>query len=164
MMRILCCLDGTNVEQVTGAAQTLLRTEERTIGVLYVTDIGPREEMEQQRERHLRPPHPPIPRREQMRRAEGMASSEILEEGSRSLGDAEMLQRTGRPEREIVQAAASWQADVIVVCSRSAASGGPPLGPKSVGHVARFVLDHAPCPVLLVRPNVHAGDPLLPRP
>jgi hypothetical protein len=24
--------------------------------------------------------------------------------------------------------------------------------PKSVGHTARFVLDHAPCPVLLVRP------------
>ncbi len=27
----------------------------------------------------------------------------------------------------------------------------PSLGPKSVGHVARFVLDHAPCPVLLIR-------------
>ena len=25
------------------------------------------------------------------------------------------------------------------------------IGPKSVGHVARFVLDHAPCPVLLAR-------------
>jgi Arsenical pump membrane protein len=30
---------------------------------------------------------------------------------------------------------------------------GPPSGPKSVGHVARFVLDHAPCAVLLVRGN-----------
>lgn len=26
------------------------------------------------------------------------------------------------------------------------------IGPKSVGHVARFVLDHAPCPVFLARP------------
>jgi nucleotide-binding universal stress UspA family protein len=87
-----------------------------------------------------------------MRRAEGMAAQEILEEGSRSLGGAEMLQRTGRPEREIVQAAMEWQADVIVICSRSSIRGGPSLGPKSVGHVACFVLDHAPCPVLLVRP------------
>jgi hypothetical protein len=59
-MRILCCLDGTNVEQITGAIRTLLRAEARTIGVVYVTDSGPREEMEQQRERHLRPPHPPV--------------------------------------------------------------------------------------------------------
>jgi nucleotide-binding universal stress UspA family protein len=151
-MRILCCLDGTNVEQVSRAVGTLLSAEARTMAVLYITDTGPEMQMEQQRERHWRPPHPPPPRREQMRRAEGMAAQEILEEGSRALGGAELLRRTGRPEREIVQAAVEWQADVIVVCSRSETSGGSPVGPKSVGHVARFVLDHAPCPVLLVRP------------
>ncbi|HET8845424.1 MAG TPA: universal stress protein [Ktedonobacteraceae bacterium] len=162
-MRILCCLDGTNVELVTRAIGTLLRTEERTIGVLYVTDSGPREEMEQQRERHLRPSRPPILRREQMQRVEGMAAREILEEGSRALGGAEMLQRAGRPEREIIQAAMEWLADVIVVCSRASASGGPPLGPKSVGHVARFVLDHSPCPVLLVRPPTNTAGRLSPQ-
>jgi nucleotide-binding universal stress UspA family protein len=151
-MRVLCCLDGTNVEQVSRAVSTLLRAESRTVGVLYVTDTGPQEEMERHRERFLRPPHPPLPRREQMRQAEEASAQEILEEGSRSLGGAEMLRRTGRPEREIVHAAAQWQADVLVICSRSPQGGGPPIGPKSVGHVARFVLDHAPCPVLLVRP------------
>jgi len=40
-------------------------------------------------------------------------------------------------------------------CPRSPTFGGPTLGPKSVGHVARFVLDHAPCPVLLLRQYVH---------
>ena len=64
---------------------------------------------------------------------------------------AEKLQRQGRPEREIVNCAAEWNADLIVICPRSPLSGSPPIGPKSVGHVARFVLDHAPCPVLLVR-------------
>ncbi len=157
-MRVLSCVDGTNTEQVSRAVGTLLKAEARTIAVLYVTDIGPEVQMEQQRERHLRPPHPPLPRREQMRRAEGMAAQEILEEGSRSLGGAELLRRTGRPEREIVQAAVEWQADVIVICSRSTSGGGPPLGPKSVGHVARFVLDHAPCPVLLVRPLLSTTD------
>jgi nucleotide-binding universal stress UspA family protein len=153
-MRVLCCLDGTNSEQVSKAVGALLRTETRIIGVLYVTDSGPEVQMERHRERFLRPPHPPLPRREQMRQAEEASAQEILEEGSRSLGGAERLWRTGRPEREIVQAAVEWQADVIVICSRSHQGGGPlPPGPKSIGHVARFVLDHAPCPVLLVRPQ-----------
>jgi nucleotide-binding universal stress UspA family protein len=151
-MRVLCCLDGTNVEQVSKAVSTMLRAETLTIGVLYVTDTGPQEEMQRHRERFLRPLHPPLPRREQMRQAEEASAQEILEEGRRYLVGAETLQRTGRPEREIVNSAADWHADVIVICSRSPRDGGPSLGPKSVGHVARFVLDHAPCPVLLVRP------------
>jgi nucleotide-binding universal stress UspA family protein len=152
-MRVLCCLDGTNAERVSQAVSALLGLKERMIAVLYVTDTGPREEMERHRERHLRPPHPPLPRREQMRRAEGMAAQEILEEGSRALAGAEMLQRTGRVAQEIVQATLEWRADVVVICSRTETEGVPHLGPKSVGHVARFVLDHAPCPVLLVRPR-----------
>jgi nucleotide-binding universal stress UspA family protein len=151
-MRVLCCLDGTNGEQVSKAVSTMLRAETRTIGVLYVIDTGPQEEMQRQRERFLRPPHPPLPRREQMRQAEEASAQEILEEGRRYLVGAETLQRTGRPEREIVNSAADWHADVIVMCSRSPRDGGSSLGPKSIGHVARFVLDHAPCPVLLVRP------------
>ena len=30
-------------------------------------------------------------------------------------------------------------------------AGHPRLGPASVGHTARFVIDHAPCDVLLLR-------------
>jgi arsenical pump membrane protein len=40
---------------------------------------------------------------------------------------------------------------------------GSAIGPKSVGHVARFVLDHAPCPVLLLR-HVRADNFSLPKP
>ena len=151
-MRILCCLDGANAEQMARTVGTLLKTEAQTMAVLYVTDTGPKMQIEQQNERHLRPPHPPLSRREQMWQAEEVTAQEILEEGSRSLDDAEMLRRTGQPGREIVQVATEWKADVIVIYSRSSTRGGPPLGPKSVGHVARFVLDHAPCPVLLVHP------------
>ena len=159
-MRVLCCVDGTNIEQVRQAVEALLSPETRAMGVLYVTDTGPQEEMERHRERLLRPPHPPLPRREQMRQAEDVLAQEILEEGRRSLGDAEMLRRTGRPEREIVQAAVAWQADVIVICARSPQEGSLPPGPKSVGHVARFVLDHAPCPVLLIRPRSSSTAPM----
>jgi Na+/H+ antiporter NhaD/arsenite permease-like protein len=51
-----------------------------------------------------------------------------------------------RAEDEVLDAAR--EADVLVL-----ARGGEPdhLGPKSVGHAERFVLDHASCAVLLVR-------------
>ncbi|HEY6542505.1 MAG TPA: universal stress protein, partial [Ktedonobacteraceae bacterium] len=71
---------------------------------------------------------------------------------------AERLHRTGRPEREIVNAAVEWNADLILICPHSIYGDKPTIGPKSVGHIARFVLDHAPCPVLLVRPR--AGNTL----
>lgn len=159
-MRVLGCLDGTNIEQVSKAISSLLNTADLTIGLLYVTDIGPREDMGRQRERFFRPTPPPPPRQEQMRQAESMAAQDVLEEGVRYLSGAAKLQRSGQPEREIVNCAAEWNADLIVICPRSPSHGGPPLGPKSIGHVARFVLDHAPCPVLLVRPVSRNNFPI----
>jgi nucleotide-binding universal stress UspA family protein len=159
-MRILCCLDGTNVEQVSKTVSTFLQNDTLTLGLLYVTDIGPHEEMERKRERLLRPHELPPARRAQMQQAEQASAQDILEEGTRYLPGAEKLQRQGRPEREIVNCAAAWNADLIVICPRSPLSGGPSIGPKSVGHVARFVLDHAPCPVLLVRNIAREQFPL----
>ena len=63
----------------------------------------------------------------------------------------ETMEREGHPEREIVNVAAEWRADLVIVCSRAAYRTIDEIGPKSVGHVARFVVDHAPCPVLLLR-------------
>ena len=156
-MRVLCCLDGTNSAQINTAVSQMLRADSLTLGLLYVIDIGPHGEMERQRERFLRRPELPPARREQMRRAEEASAQDILQEGKRYLSGAELLQRQGRPEHEIVQCAATWAADLVVICPRSPRNAGPQLGPKSVGHVARFVLDHAPCPVLLVRSAPQAG-------
>ncbi|HLI08185.1 MAG TPA: universal stress protein [Ktedonobacteraceae bacterium] len=156
-MRVLCCLDGTNIEQVSKTVTTMLNPATLTLGLLYVIDSGPREDLALQRERFLRGPHPPKPRRDQMREAEVASAQDILDEGLRYLPGAELLQRSGRPEREIVQCAAEWNADLIIICPRSPHISEPAIGPKSVGHVARFVLDHAPCPVLLVRPP-HKGS------
>ena len=57
------------------------------------------------------------------------------------------LQVTGHLEREVV--AAAEDADLLIL----ARDGDPRhLGPKSLGKAGRFVVDHAPCPVLLVWP------------
>lgn len=57
--------------------------------------------------------------------------------------------RMGEPGREICAVAAAIGARLIVLFASRRADAGS--GPHSVGHTARFVLDHATCPVLLVR-------------
>jgi nucleotide-binding universal stress UspA family protein len=150
-MKVLCCLDGTNIEQISKAVKSMLSADQLTLSLIYVTDSSPHGDLERQRERFLRPPVLDPRRSEQMQNAETGAAQDILEEGTRYLPGAEGVHKSGRPEREIVNYAQEWRADLIVICSRSPLNGGPASGPKSVGHVARFVLDHAPCPVLLVR-------------
>jgi nucleotide-binding universal stress UspA family protein len=57
--------------------------------------------------------------------------------------------RTGEPGRELCNIATAVRASVVVLFASR--RGRAPSGPASVGHTARFVLEHAPCPVLLVR-------------
>jgi len=159
-MKALCCLDGTNLMQISNALKTMLRSDALTIGFIYVIDTGPHGEMERQRGRFMRPPDMLPGRREQMRQAEESSAQDILNEGEQAFPGAQSLLRTGRPEREIVNSAAEWNADVILICPRTTYGNKPAIGPKSVGHVARFVLDHAPCPVLLVRLLTQAQFPL----
>jgi len=153
-MRVLCCLDGTNIVQLQQAIASFLQTDALTIGLLYITDAAPHEEMERKRDLLLRPRRPSGPLSERLRQADSAATQDILQEGLRYFPGATTLQGAGRPEREIVSTGVSWNADIIVLCPRSPNHTGPSLGPKSVGHVARFVLDHAPCPVLLIRSKV----------
>lgn len=161
-MRILCCLDGTNAEQLSKAATTFLKQEGQTFALLYVTDTGPHKEMELQRSRFLRPYDLASPRRDQIREVEASSAQDILLEGKRLLNQPsiETAHRIGRPEREIVNFAASWRADLIIICPRALYNEHHTIGPKSIGHVARFVLDHAPCPVLLVRQPAYEQFPL----
>jgi nucleotide-binding universal stress UspA family protein len=160
-MRVLCCLDGTNVELIS-RMMGLLAADGLTVGLIYVIDKGPHHEIEHARERHFRSSGPPPPREQQMLQAEQGSAQEILDEGLLYLTGAETLQREGRPEREIVNTAAAWKADLLVLCSRAQYKDEHEIGPKSVGHVARFVLDHAPCPVLLVRPLNRDRFPIKP--
>ncbi|MFF1723665.1 universal stress protein [Streptomyces sviceus] len=62
------------------------------------------------------------------------------------------IERTGRVEREVV--AAAQGAGLLIVARDGDRSH---LGPKSLGPTSRFVVDHAPCPVLLVWPEHAPG-------
>lgn len=163
-MRLLVCLDGSNCEQISAAITAFVRSDQLKLALIYVTDTGPHMDIERQRQRFFRTSPLSHERIEKMSAAEQSAAQDILAEGERYLPGAELITRTGRPEREIVNFAAEWNADLLIISSRSQQHTGALIGPKSVGHTARFVLDHAPCPVLLVRHHTQAQFPIDPVP
>jgi nucleotide-binding universal stress UspA family protein len=61
---------------------------------------------------------------------------------------ATRVSRTGLPEREVVAECAG--ADLLILARDGDHTR---LGPRSLGHATRFVVDHAPCRVLLVWPD-----------
>jgi len=67
--------------------------------------------------------------------------------------DADLLHKRGRVEREVVLAVAE-NVDLLVAARDGNRSR---LGPKSLGPATRFVVDHAPCAVLLVWPDESPG-------
>jgi nucleotide-binding universal stress UspA family protein len=86
------------------------------------------------------------------------AATEVLEAAATRLArPAQQLRRRGRPEREVVAAARDA---ALLVLGRQGAEAGP----RSLGKAARFVVDHAPCPVLLVWPGPAPEHPLPPPP
>ncbi len=84
----------------------------------------------------------------------------LLESAAERLGrPCERVERCGQVEREVVAAAEG--ADLLVL-TRDGDRGH--LGPRSLGPASRFVVDHAPCPVLLVWPEPAPGIGTMPPP
>jgi nucleotide-binding universal stress UspA family protein len=92
--------------------------------------------------RHPPPPGPSEP----LRAISDEAAEALLAEARGRLGrDAAAERRRGRVEREVVAAAEGMD---LLVLARD--GDHTRLGPHSLGPAARFVVDHAPCRVLLV--------------
>jgi nucleotide-binding universal stress UspA family protein len=72
---------------------------------------------------------------------------------------ATAVNRHGRPEEEVIAAAEG--AGLLIVARDGDRTR---LGPKSLDHATRFVVDHAPCPVLLVWPEQPPGIASIPPP
>ncbi|MEU0945643.1 universal stress protein [Streptomyces canus] len=77
------------------------------------------------------------------------SAGELLQAAADRLGrPCTLMERAGRVEREVVTAA---QGANLLVCARDGDPTRP--GPHSLGPATRFVVDHAPCPVLLIWPT-----------
>jgi nucleotide-binding universal stress UspA family protein len=93
------------------------------------------------RPRHHGPPAPPP-----LRAISDEAADALLAAARSRLGrEASAARRRGRVEREVVAMAEGM--DLLVLARDGDRTR---LGPRSLGPVARFVVDHAPCRVLLV--------------
>jgi nucleotide-binding universal stress UspA family protein len=98
----------------------------------------------------------------------GPAAEEMLARAQTALFDAavarvgrpaERMARRGRAEREVLAACAD--ADLLILARDGDRTR---LGPKSLGRATRFIVDHAPCQVLLVWPDEPPGLSTLPPP
>ncbi|MGD0685358.1 MAG: universal stress protein [Streptosporangiaceae bacterium] len=88
------------------------------------------------------------------------SAQELLRAAASRLGrPCTPLERSGRIEREVVAAAEGT--DLLVVARDGDRTR---LGPRSLGPATRFVVDHAPCPVLLVWPEPVPGIATIPPP
>jgi nucleotide-binding universal stress UspA family protein len=107
-----------------------------------------------------RRPPPPPPHARPLRAISEEAAQALLAEARERLGrNARLVACRGRVEREVVAAAGA--ADLLVLARDG---DHQRLGPHSLGPAARFVVDHAPCRVLLVWPDEAPGVETLPPP
>jgi nucleotide-binding universal stress UspA family protein len=97
---------------------------------------------------------------ERVARLAAVSAGELLDAAAGRLGrPCQRIERRGAPEREVVAAAAD--AGLLIVARDGDRSR---LGPKSLGKAVRFVVDHAPCPVLVVWPGAAPGVDTIPPP
>ncbi len=149
-MEILCAIgERRGVELIQRVAETL--PNDSSLILLYVINTGPRRDLET-----VGGPLRHVPVREHnVDAAEETAGRNALEEAlaaARAAGfAAETRLERGNPERVIVEIAQQVNASLVTLHARENFHGHPRQGPPSVGHTARFVLDHAPAYVLLFR-------------
>jgi len=158
--RVLVALAGTeDPALVAQVARTLGAGDSRIeITLLHVEETGPRElaAHELPLRSGLWPAHSRNSVEQRLADADAQRATALLqawhERFAAALPNAEIadLVAQGRPEREIVAAAERLAADVVVLSARPR-TGPTEAGPRSLGHVSRFVVDHSPVPVLVAR-------------
>ncbi len=155
-MRVICAIGRRGGPELINRLTKIMVNKAEYL-LLHVIDTGPRHHLEDylRGPLHRLPHHDKPARQEAVKAAEetaGQASIEETMEAAQNVGlNVSSSIKQGRPEEIIVQVAHERQADLIVIWAREGAVGRAPIGPASVGHTTRFVLDHAGCDVLLLR-------------
>jgi nucleotide-binding universal stress UspA family protein len=154
VLRVLLCVDGGAPDALLEATLPLLNQHTTVWVPTHVVDARGRRELGLLRGGITRAG--PLSRSGQQAIDDATAehTRAILEASEASLSRRGLSNeppqiRVGEPGREICAVAAAVGAGLIVLFASRRAPGA--TGPRSIGHTARFVLDHAPCAVLLAR-------------
>ena len=151
-MRIVVAVDEHPVESALGRLPQLTPLQGAEALLVHVLDTGGREEWERGAARRLFHPGGPARRGDERMHAADLAGGErALARAAvvaASWPDARVETRLlqGSPKHEIRRLLDDEGADLLVVFIQN-----HDVGPKSIGKEARFLIDHAPCPVLVVK-------------
>jgi len=148
-MRILFCLAGQRVEEQWAKAARLVDFRAHEVAILHVVDesLVPAADAAQRRglPRGLRPE-----REAEMQRALDQAGQEVIARAlavAREAGvEAQGILRSGHPPAVILETARQFGAEALILGRQH-----PGLEGRILGGVSRFVVDQAPCTVLLLR-------------
>jgi nucleotide-binding universal stress UspA family protein len=145
-MKILVLIDGQHSKEMFATLEDLVDLRRADLILAYVRGPGPRASLEMLQRRPGRHPIPPHRDRE-LHEAEVTVGDDALAEAEAlaraTAATVETVQVAGEAGRSVCDIARARGVDLTVV------RAGHPLGPA-----ARFVADHSPGPVLLLRSHV----------
>jgi nucleotide-binding universal stress UspA family protein len=158
MRALVWLIEDTWQATVAEAVEFLPRDAEVTL--LHVASTEPETLARAARRGLLGRHQPPTAAPEPLQAISEQAASELLADAQAQLGrPATLLARRGRVEHEVVAAAEPM--DILIVARDGDRQR---LGPRSLGPTARFVVDHAPCGVLLIWPDAAPALTTIPPP
>ena len=155
-MKVICAIGQRGGPELIQRMTEIIGNEAECL-FLHVIDTGPRHDLKEFMRGPLhRLPHQGKPAHEEevkaAEEAAGQAAIEETLEAAQKIGlKVSSSIKQGRPEEVIIQAAEEMKPDLIVMWAREGAIGRKSIGPASIGHIARFVLDHATCDILLLK-------------
>ncbi len=156
---ILICLSGLDTQEFIERAVRHISLD-RHLTLLYVVDTRSAEELGYMAQRTPGKPGLTAEHASLMQNAELQTAEAILNEAGEqcmqvgfNARNIRREVRKGRPEHQIIELARDVDANIGLIVIGSAYTWGPHMtpGPANIGHVARFVVDHSPCDVLLLR-------------
>jgi len=147
MRALVWIIEDTWEATITQAAAFL--PADADITLLYVTDTEPEALARAARRGLLGRHQPPISAPEPLQAISEQAAQALLADAHTQLQRPAARQaRRGRVEHEVITAAEPMD---ILILARD--GDRQRLGPRSLGPTARYVVDHAPCDVLLIWPD-----------
>jgi nucleotide-binding universal stress UspA family protein len=161
-MNVLCAIGTQGGSEIVSRVFEVIGSR-HDLHLLHVIDTGPRHTMQEYLYgpgglHRSRPPGHERP----IDAAEQAAANAVINEARAAAERAGFTVHSdvqqGRPEQVISRAAHLLGCQLIAIQSSEGMQGRPQIGPESVGHTARFVLDHAPCNVLLLREPLSRSD------
>jgi nucleotide-binding universal stress UspA family protein len=152
MRRIAVLLDGLHTRELIDGLDSSIGLSGSELVLVYVHGVGPRASLEMVRHRPGRGGMPSereaqISEAERSRAADALLEAETLAAGRGAM--SRRIEIEGEAGHAMCELAERERADLVVV--RAGGRDTPPVGPRSLGPAARFIADHAPCPVLLMR-------------